>query len=133
MNTPVFAFAFVCLVIIVLIVFVRPRMKPRGKLILSKTMGMSVSIENLTKDHTGYNVSYSGTKAKPSALVLFPGREVSSGFCPSRAIKDGNRWKMMRPLWILCVVWMMWIWEFAISSRWCCLPEISMEKWEVCV
>ena len=72
MNSPVVAFAFVCLVIVVLIVVVRPRMKPRGKLLAPKSVGMSVHIEDLVQDHSGYDVYYSGSNAKPSALVFVP-------------------------------------------------------------
>jgi hypothetical protein len=90
MNTPVLAFAFVCLVIVVLIVFVRPRMKPRGKLILPKTMGMSANIEHLKKDHSGYHVSYSGTKAKPSALLFVPRQGSIQWVLP---VKGHKGWK----------------------------------------
>ncbi len=72
MNTPVFALAFVCLVILVLIVFVRPRMKPRGTLVMPQKVGMSVRMEDLRKDHSGYDISYSGSKARPTALVFVP-------------------------------------------------------------
>ncbi|WP_462325947.1 hypothetical protein [Desulfoplanes sp.] len=72
MNGPVLAFLFICLVIVVLIVFVRPRMKPRGKLALPKSVGLDASIEDLKEDHQKYDLYYCGRKAAPSALLFVP-------------------------------------------------------------
>ena len=90
MNTPVFAFAFVCLVIVVLIVFVRPRMKPRGTLVSPKKMGVSVSMDDLKKDHSAYDLQYSGSKAKPSALLFVPRQDVLVWVLPK---KGSAGWK----------------------------------------
>jgi len=72
MNGPVMAFLAVCLVIVVLIVFVRPRIKPRGKLVLPKTVGLEVTLDDLKANHQDYALYYSGRKAVPSALVFVP-------------------------------------------------------------
>lgn len=72
MNTPVMAFLFVCLVIVILIVFVRPRMKPRGKLAAPKAVGLDVRIEDLKENHQHYALYYCGRKAVPSALLFVP-------------------------------------------------------------
>lgn len=72
MHGPVMAFLVVCLVIVVLIVFVRPRMKPRGKLALPKTVGLKVGIDDLKADHQGYDLYYCGRKAVPSAILFVP-------------------------------------------------------------
>jgi hypothetical protein len=90
MNAPVMAFIVVCLVIVMLIVFVRPRMKPRGKLALPKTVGLQVDMANLEADHSGYDLYYCGRIATPSALVFVPRQATIAWILPE---KEPGGWK----------------------------------------
>ncbi|MGX9366609.1 hypothetical protein ACTVJH_11300 [Desulfoplanes sp. PS50] len=90
MNAPVMVFIFVCLVIVILIVFVRPRMKPRGKLALPKTVGLQVDMADLEADHSGYDLYYCGRIATPSALVFVPRQGTIAWILPE---KQPHGWK----------------------------------------
>lgn len=90
MNSPAIAFALVVSVIIVLLVVVRPQMKPRGRLVKVSSAGLSVTLEDLKRDHSGFDLYYSGTRPRPSALLFVPRQEFIIWVLPSKQV---HGWK----------------------------------------